>query len=882
MPYRFEQILDFCVFGILVGLFAWIYLRNRERKSGLWLLGWIAILVHFAAPLVAASVPAWPEALAFWINRACLIVAGSCFLFSVSAIQSFARRTSPVVIGISLTGLTYLTLFTLDFRQRWVYLALLAPSIAVAVIRAFWKNGRKSRFSWFLFVAIVPYATWAGVQLFHGKLIFGLDVFLYSAFATTGAMYYRHFRRLSPGVILTAFSFLAWGAVFPVAAFLAGQQIFLRDLIWDLPKYFVAFGMILTLFENEAEVALEAAQKYQALFEHNLAAVYVSALDGSLLDCNSAFIRMYGFSSKEEAVANMNSLPACDVQERENFISRLLNQGQVVNHECRHRRKDGTPFWILERATIVKAGGHDLIEGTAIEITERKQAELALKQSEERFSKIFRQSPMGCAIVSLEGVFLDVNDNLLKLLRRNANEVIGKTGTDLGLWRTQGNRERFYQELRKTGSIRSLPVEFNDAEGTHREGDYFATLVRVGDKECIFGMLLDRTDQRELEAKFLQAHKMEALGRLAGGIAHDFNNLLGVIGGFAELLETKLEHHEHLRRYCSKILDTTQRAGGLTRQLLTFSRKEITRPMPLRPDQAIQDLAGLLPRMIGEDIEISLDLRSIGIVVIDQTHFEQIVINVVVNSRDAMPKGGQMSITTQDVWRRAPGDDNAELKPFVSICLRDTGCGMSTETVAHAFEPFFTTKEIGRGTGLGLATVYGIVEQIKGEIDLESTPGVGTAITILLPASNDSEIYISEGGVRVVIADSGNILLVEDEVELRNNNAEFLRSIGYSVYCAGSGPEALAIMKGCEAIDLVISDVIMHKMNGREFAEHLLDARPDTKILFVSGYANDVLQQSGISSESTPFLQKPYSLRQLGIKVQELLHAQSGITAGAD
>ena len=432
-----------------------------------------------------------------------------------------------------------------------------------------------------------------------------------------------------------------------------------------------------------------------------------------------------------------------DVQERENFISRLLDQGQVVNHECRHRRKDGTAFWILERATIVKAGGHDVIEGTAIEITERKQAELALRQSEERFSKIFRQSPMGCAIVSLDGVFLDVNDNMLDLLCRKANQVIGKTATDLGLWKTPEVREKFYRELRKAGSIRNLPVEFVDFEGNRREGDYYATLVRVGDKECIFGMLLDRTDQRELEAKFLQSQKMEALGRLAGGIAHDFNNLLGVIGGFAELLETKLEHDECLRRYCSKILDTTQRAGGLTRQLLTFSRKEITRPMPLRPDHAIRELAGLLPRMIGEDIEISLDLRSSAVVVIDQTHFEQIIINVVVNSRDAMPNGGQLFISTEDLLHPSGGANGSEgLQPYVCLCLRDTGSGMSKETRAHAFEPFYTTKEIGRGTGLGLATVYGIVQQIKGEISLESNPGEGTSITILLPATtDDAEIY---------------------------------------------------------------------------------------------------------------------------------------------
>jgi CheY-like chemotaxis protein len=373
------------------------------------------------------------------------------------------------------------------------------------------------------------------------------------------------------------------------------------------------------------------------------------------------------------------------------------------------------------------------------------------------------------------------------------------------------------------------------------------------------------------------------LGRLAGGIAHDFNNLLGVIGGYAELLETKLEAHESLRHYCSKILDTTQRAGGLTRQLLTFSRKEVTRPMPLRPDQAIRDLAGILPRMLGEDIELSLDLRSTGVVVMDQTHFEQIIINVVINSRDAMPTGGQMFIETEDVFRPVVNvEGGLEGHQFVALYLRDTGCGMTDEIRAHAFEPFYTTKELGRGTGLGLATVYGVVQQSKGELRLESNPGQGTKISILLPANDAAEISDHDGHSTEVMAGSGNILLVEDEADLRDSNAEFLTSIGYSVRCASSGPEALAMVNDHDKIDLVISDVIMPKMNGREFADQLLNARPMTKMLFVSGYANDVLSKTGFSAAATPFLQKPYSLRELGVKVRELLHSENRFTAGAD
>jgi CheY-like chemotaxis protein len=364
---------------------------------------------------------------------------------------------------------------------------------------------------------------------------------------------------------------------------------------------------------------------------------------------------------------------------------------------------------------------------------------------------------------------------------------------------------------------------------------------------------------------------MESLGRLAGGVAHDFNNLLGVIGGYAELLETKLAANEAYRRYCAKILETTERAGALTRQLLTFSRKEITRPTALRPDETIRELASILPRMIGEDIELVLNLNSIGTVVIDKTHFEQIILNIAVNARDAMPNGGQLTIATDDI-EREHADENGTGRRFVAISMRDSGVGMDELTRAHAFEPFFTTKGIGQGTGLGLATVYGIVQQSKGEISLDSQPGRGTEVKILIPASREPkgmEATRAEGAA--LLRGSGTILLVEDEKELREANAEFLSSIGYQVVCASSGPEALEIARQSSPPDLVITDVVMPRMSGREFADHLLQKCPETRLLFISGYADDIVLQTGLAMKGVPYLHKPYSMKQLAMKVQELL-----------
>jgi len=873
MSPQFEEVLVFVIITILVALFAWIYFRDRQKSIGLWMLGWVAILIHFAVPPVASHFPTW-AGLATWIMIATLVVAGSCFLLSVSEVFVRPSRRISFVTFVSAASIVYLTGLVLEIQTPWFYIGLLLISNVYGAVQAIRFYSLKTPHLYSL-CFLLPYAGWAMRQVKHGNLEQGLNFYLFGFFYVTGLVYLRRFRRFTPGVLLTSASFILWGLIFPLSAIVAahGSGPGPRSVFWDLPKFFVAFGMIMTLFENQAEAASTAARQYQVLFENNLAAVYLSTIEGKLLNCNSAFLRMYGFQSKEQALAYPAVFFYSHPSERAEFLASLERDGQVLNYECMQRRQDGTAFWILERAVVVRdSESNSFIEGTAIDITERKQSELALKQSEERFATIFRQSPIGCAILSMEGTFLNVNDNLLRMFALPAEKVVGRSAVDLGFWKSQQEQEEIHYRLRADGAIQNREVKFKDATGVEHVGLYFATLVRIGDKECIFGMQLDRTEERELEAKFLQAQKMEALGRLAGGVAHDFNNLLGVIGGYAELLETKLEESENLRRYCTKIMDTTQRASGLTRQLLTFSRKEIVRPTPLQTAETLQELTAILPRLIGEDIELIVNLQANGTVVIDKTHFEQIVFNVVINSRDAMPGGGQIFIETEDVLRPviAPSG-SVKIGQYVAIRIRDTGMGMDEETRLHAFEPFYTTKEVGRGTGLGLATVYGIVQQCGGEISIDSSPFKGTQITILLPVTDSDETAVDEAAISGIKKGQGNILLVEDEAELRNVNAEFLSSLGYTMLCASSGPEALQLASKAGQIDLVISDVVMPKMSGREFADLLLQQRPNTKLLYVSGYADDVVLQNGISMQGMLYLQKPYSLKQLASKVQTLL-----------
>ncbi len=865
---------SYIVFTVMVALFAWIYAHDRHPRVRLWLLGWIAVLLHFVGPpLQHASIISGGQSV--WITTALFQLAGTFFLLSVSEVFATLRRRLAFLVAISLAAQVYLAVLIAGIQQRWVFIALLLVSTLFGLFQAIKFYGWRSPYLYTLGL-LLPYAGWVIWRAKSGDFWQGLYFYMFGFFAVTGMAYYRHFRRFTPGVIFTAISFFAWGCIAPV-----GNALYFAHHIgpgpgsffWELPRFFVAFGMILTLLENQTEVANTVARQYQALFENNLAAVFVSTYEGKLLKCNNAFLRMYGFDSKEEALAQPAVYLYPHASDREQFLTDLSRHGKVLNYECTQRKKDGTLLWNLKSATLVTdVNGNRFIEGTTMDITERKRSELALKQSEERFATIFRQSPVGCGILSMDGIFLNVNDNLLRMLALPAEKVIGKSAIDLGFWRSQQQRDEFYQKLHAEGSIQNLEIRFKDAAGTDHVGLYFATLVRIGDKECIFGMQLDQTEEREMEAKFLQAQKMEALGRLAGGVAHDFNNLLGVIGGYAELLESKLETSENMRRYCAKIIDTTQRASGLTRQLLTFSRKEIVRPMPLQTGKALMELTTILPRLIGEDIELVADLRATGTVVIDKTHFEQIIFNVVINARDAMPDGGQLFIETEDVLRPVlTATGSVTIGQYVAIRIRDTGIGMDEKTRLHAFEPFYTTKEVGRGTGLGLATVYGIVQQCQGEISIDSSPRKGTQINIMLPVTTAEESLASEGPMHEMQKGQGNILLVEDEVELLNVNSEFLTSLGYKVTCAGSGPEALQLAAAAGQIDLVISDVVMPKMNGREFAERLLQLRPNTKLLYVSGYADDVLLNSGIPTQGMLFLQKPYSLRQLASTVQSLL-----------
>jgi signal transduction histidine kinase/CheY-like chemotaxis protein len=391
-------------------------------------------------------------------------------------------------------------------------------------------------------------------------------------------------------------------------------------------------------------------------------------------------------------------------------------------------------------------------------------------------------------------------------------------------------------------------------------------------------------EARKRDDELRQAQKLEAIGRLAGGVAHDFNNLLTAIRGYSDLLLEDLEPGDRRRDDVDQIVDAANRASGLTKQLLAFSRRQPIARNVFTLDDVVAGTEKMLRRLIGEDVELTtvIDPKT-GRVYADRGQIEQVLMNLAVNARDAMPKGGQLRIQLAS----ATFDENDPKRPvaaapgrYVRLSMTDTGCGMSPEIVSHIFEPFFTTKEIGRGTGLGLSTVYGIVDEAGGAIEVDTTVGRGTTFHIYLPETSAMpESGRVDATATAPAASSETVLLVEDEAMVAKLVAGALEKAGYTVLRAANAQEALVVVHSCTApIDLLLTDVVMPGMNGRELADEVVTLRPDIRVLYMSGYTDDALLVRGVKTNSASFIQKPFSMPELTVKIREVLRART-ITA---
>jgi len=512
--------------------------------------------------------------------------------------------------------------------------------------------------------------------------------------------------------------------------------------------------------------------------------------------------------------------------------------------------------------------------GEAAQRVARMRAEEALKQNEQGFHLLFDSNPHPMWVFDLESLrFLEVNAAAIEHYGYSRDEFLAMRITDIRppeeghlveevVGTFKGGVRRFGPWLHRLKDGRMIHVDIvaHDLEFRGRPG----RLV----------VAHDISGQKELEAQLIQSQKMEAIGRLAGGIAHDFNNLLGVIVGFGERVLRRLPPAE--RREIGEVLKAADHAASLTRQLLAFSRRQVLQPRVIDLNTVVRELGGMLRRIIGEDIDLNVVLKeALGRVRADPGQIQQVIMNLVVNARDAMPKGGQLTIETDN----AELDDSyvsahCEVMPghYVMLAVTDTGMGMDADTQARIFEPFFTTKEAGKGTGLGLATVFGVVKQSGGSIWVYSERFRGTTFKVYLPRVDEIAHQDAASMERPAAGGSETILLVEDADSLRELARETLEGHGYRVVEAASGAAALeALERESEPIDLILTDLVMGGMSGRELADKITAKRPGMRVLYMSGYTDDALGHHGVLDSGVAFVEKPFTIDRLLGKVREVL-----------
>ncbi len=567
---------------------------------------------------------------------------------------------------------------------------------------------------------------------------------------------------------------------------------------------------------------------------------------------------------------------------------RLAGLAVPANYEIRMRSRSGRKIWCELLASVIEHEGQPAIMGHLIDITDRKETEDALIRSKERYRSLIENAPLGIISADFNGNILSINPALLQILGSPSREAASQINmltfpnlvesgvsadirkcldTGLSFVSEHGYRSKWGKESCLRYHIRAQHDSVGNISGV---------LAMVED---ISDAVAAEEERKKLTAQLQQAQKMEAIGRLAGGIAHDFNNLLTGITGNVSLAMLDLATEDPMQEALDEIQEAASNAAGLTRQLLAFSRKQIMEMKSVNLNDLVQNLFRMMQRLIGEHIEIRMELvDDIPSIKADPVQIEQIIINLAVNARDAMPEGGKLLFKTEVetiVDSSESEDERNQLTPgcYVVFSVTDTGCGIDLNLQPHIFEPFFTTKEKGEGTGLGLSTVYGIVKQHNGAVRLKSDLGEGSSFRIYIPATEGkTEHKASANKPENMPHGNETILMVEDERVVRDMTQKLLTRMGYDVHSASNGLDALALIKkNSHVFDLLLTDVVMPEMNGRELAEKARELIPDVKVIFTSGYTDDMILQHKVFEESVDFIGKPYSPLEMTRKIRSVL-----------
>jgi two-component system, cell cycle sensor histidine kinase and response regulator CckA len=631
---------------------------------------------------------------------------------------------------------------------------------------------------------------------------------------------------------------------------------------------------------REALTALE--QRYRSLVEHLPLVTYVDSLDelSSNLYTSPQIEPLLGYPV-EQWTSDPGLFVRClHPEDRERVLAehaRSHETGEPLRSEYRLFSADGRVVWLQDEAVVVRDEEDRplFLQGYLLDITQHKASEQALAERENLLQTIIETEPECVKVVAPDGTLLQMNRAGLEMIEADSLEqVAGAVVADL----IAPEDRRAFTELTArvvAGGRGSLEFELVGLAGTRRRMETHAVPLRGADGEIIGALSVTRdvTERKRLEEQLRQSQKMEAVGRLAGGVAHDFNNLLTGIIGYADLLRAGLPPESGLQADAEEVRKAAERAASLTRQLLAFSRRQVLQPQILSLNEAVGEMERMLRRLIGEDVELVTERApDLGAVEADPGQIEQVIANLVVNARDAMPAGGRLVVRTANVEVNGhpPTEPQMRSGSYVLLSVSDSGTGMDGETQARMFEPFFTTKEVGKGTGLGLATVYGIVKQSGGYIWVTSAPGAGSTFDIYLPRAERpaADAPPRPAGPRARTG-SERVLVVEDERLVRELIARNLAERGYEVVTAANGAEALELAGAREeGIDLLLTDVVMPELGGPELAARLTAHRPHLKVVYMTGYA-----ERAVAGELAPWplLQKPFDVGTLAEAVRDVL-----------
>jgi PAS domain S-box-containing protein len=617
---------------------------------------------------------------------------------------------------------------------------------------------------------------------------------------------------------------------------------------------------------------------FEAIFEASRDGLVVEE-DQKIVYANRANAHILGYDDPAEIIGKpVSSLVAPEDISRILDYSKQRLRGEAAPslYEFRGVRKDGSSVDLEAAVSVFDIGAKPYIVTTVRDITERKRAEKRLRAAEEKYRSIIHNAVYGIYLSSPEGRFLEVNPALVSMLGYDSAAELMAVDTG-DIFFDSRERERLMGYWNDGA--------FEGIEARWKRRDQSPIIVRLSGRairndeervEAFEVIVEDITERRSLEEQLRQSQKMEAIGRLAGGVAHDFNNLLTAINGYADIIIGRLPGDNPLHQDAEEIRKAGKRAAILTSQLLAFSRRQVLQTRVLNLNSVINDSIKMLRRMIGEDIELVTRLDDeLGLVKADPGQIEQVIMNLAVNARDAMPQGGALTIETANTLideGYARRHVSARLGRYVRLKVSDTGCGMDEETCLRIFEPFFTTKEKGKGTGLGLSTVYGIIKQSGGHITVESQPNLGTTFKVLLPVVEEKADQSESTVQQRTHSPKGSetILVVEDEEAVRKLTRIILSVGGYTVLEAANGREAIE-MCSQQSIDLLLTDVVMPQMSGRELVEKVSAMRPQMKVLYMSGYTDDAIIRHGVLDAGVPLLQKPFTPEALSQKVREVL-----------